>query len=59
MSLTIQEDEAKVLQAKKRAGASTTGILIAYRLGQSIPSTREDKLPTYRQTVEYLDLRMI
>ena len=39
MSLTMQEDEAKVLQAKKKAGTSTIGILIAYRLGQSIPST--------------------
>jgi hypothetical protein len=42
--LKMQEDEAKVLQAKKRAG-NATGSMFAYPLGQSIPSTKEDKLP--------------
>jgi hypothetical protein len=46
MTLTMQEDEAKVLQAKKKAGG-TIGKRVAYRIGQSIPSTKEDKLPTY------------
>lgn len=55
--LKMQEDEAKVLQAKKRAG-NATGSMFAYPLGQSIPSTKEDTSPDW-QTVEYLDLRMI
>jgi hypothetical protein len=44
--LEMQKDEAKVLQAKKKAG-NARGNLFAYRLRQSIPSTREDMLPTY------------
>ena len=32
MTLTMQEDEAKVLQAKEKAG-TTTGNLFAHRLG--------------------------
>jgi hypothetical protein len=41
--LEIQEDEAKVVQAKKGTG-NATGSLFAYPLSQSIPSMKEGKL---------------